>query len=247
MRKLGKYLCMMLCLAFLLLPMNVQAEGNYIVLIEDDADLLTEEQEAQLKLLMQDITAYGNVAFKSVNVNYASTDSYAENFYYSNFGTRSGAVFIIDMDNRNIWIETDGAVQRRIDANYAEVITDNIYMYATDGDYYECAAQAYTQMYTLLEGGRIAQPMKYICNGLMAISLAMIINFLIMRVQAANRAPGKEARLDALYHYCDLEDTRATFVHSTRVYSPKSSGGGSGGGGGRGGGGGGSSGGGHSF
>lgn len=241
---LGRVLTICL-LVFLLFPLEGKAAGNYKVILEDDADLLSPEEEAALKEDMQGISEYGNVAFKSVQVNSSNTDAFAERYYYSTFGTESGIVFIIDMDNRNIWIESDGAIEKRIDKDYAEVITDNIYRYATEGDYYECGRQAYVQILTLLDGGRIAQPMKYICNGLLAISLALIINFLIMRAQASSRGVSMNARMDAAYHYCDLEDSKIVFLHKTKVYSPRSSG--SSGGGGGGGGGGGSSGGGHSF
>ncbi|MBQ6696844.1 MAG: TPM domain-containing protein [Lachnospiraceae bacterium] len=247
MRKVFKT-WVLLCMVFLLaLPMEVHADGGYQVILQDDADLLTEGEEAELITLMKSVTEYGNAAFVSVSTNYASTDSFAENFYYSNFGNQSGVVFIIDMDNRNIWIETDGAIKKRIDKDYAEVITDNTYQYATNGDYFECARQSYLQIQTLLEGGRIAQPMKYICNVLLALSVAMIINFLVMRAQAANKAPKKNARLEAVYHYCDLIDPQAIYMRQERKYSPQSSGGGGRSGGGGGGGGGSSSGGGHSF
>lgn len=87
--------------------------------------------------------------------------------------------------------------------------------------------------------------MKYICNALMALSLAFIINFLVMRAQASGRAPKKADRLAAMYHYCDIKNPSVDYYRSSRRYSPQSSG--RSGGGGGGGGGGGSSGGGHSF
>ena len=56
------------------------------------------------------------------------------------------------MDNRNIWIHSNGAINRTINKAYAETITDNVYTYASDADYYICAMKVYEQEYTLLQG-----------------------------------------------------------------------------------------------
>jgi uncharacterized protein len=102
------------------------------------------------------------------------------------------------------------------------------------------------QMLALLEGRKIAQPMKYISNFLIATLLALIINyFIVMAVSKANK-PSDEKLLKYMNHSLQVSNLAVEFSHQTRVYSPQES---SSGGGGGGGGGGGSSGGGggHSF
>ena len=118
-------------------------EKGYEVLIEDDADLLNAEEITTLAETMKPITQYGNVAFKSVSYNTWDTDDFAENFYKSTFGNDSGTVFVIDMDNRNIYIYSKGAVYRLITKSYANTITDNVYRYASKKEYFNCANEAF--------------------------------------------------------------------------------------------------------
>ena len=135
----------------------INQNTGYSVLVEDDAQLLDEEEERKLALQMRDITDYGNVIFKSSDSAVYDTEAYAEEYYWEKLGTDSGILLLIDMDNRMIWIHSDGAVYRVITKSYANTITDNIYRYASGGDYYECAAQAYGQALTLLEGNKIGR------------------------------------------------------------------------------------------
>lgn len=138
-------------LCFLLLPAKAMASGTthdypasayenpdsgYEVILDDEADLLTTSQEQDLVEDMKPITAYGSVAFVSVDQNSSSTASFARNYYYDLFGSGSGTIFVIDMDNRNIYIFSNGAVYQTIIDTKAEVITDNTYRYASNEDYY---------------------------------------------------------------------------------------------------------------
>lgn len=249
-----KWICIPVVLLFFLWinPMEGYAAEGYQLIIDDRAELLTQAEEAALELDMQGITEYGNVAFLTVDDNYASTaENYAKGFYRNHFGRESGAVFLIDMNNRKIWIVCEGSISRIIDNDYTEVITDNIYTYASREEYYTCAQKAFEQIYTLLEGGKIAQPMKYISNALLALGIALIINFLILRKSMGKVALSEEELLENVAHKYILKNKNLTVTNVTRVYSPPSSGSSGGGGGGsRGGGGsfgGGGSSGGHSF
>ena len=212
-------------------------ETSYRVLIVDDAQLLNDEEEQELAVLMQDITTYGNVAFKAIDDNDRSTESYARQYYEERFGTASGTLFLIDMDNRNIWIHSDGAVYKIITKSYADTITDNVYRYASDGDYYECAAHTYAQILTLLKGNKIAQPMKYISNGLLAVILALLLNYGLVSFFARINKPGRKKLLRNGRNYFRYTQPRVFFRRESRTYNPTSSGGSSGsssrGGGGR--------------
>ena len=65
--------------------------------------------------------------------------------------------------------------------------------YASAGDYYQCAASAFDQAATLLKGGHIARPMKYINNALLALILAVLINYLALCLQSMKRSSGRES------------------------------------------------------
>lgn len=223
-------------------------ETGYRILLEDDAGLLTSEQAASLAERMKRITAWGNVAFKSIDENPGTTKSYIESYYREQFGRESGTIFLIDMDQRNIWLKNDGRISKVITNSYSDTITDNVYRSASRGDYYGCAMEAYIQIETLLSGNRIAQPMKYISNALLALILALLINFFIMRFMGRSKMPSQKERLSRMRYHYSLTNTHAKYIRTSERYDPVSSdSGGSSGGGGGGGGGSSGSGGGHSF
>ena len=230
-------------------------DTGFRVLVEDRAELLTEEEREKLSQTMQEITAYGNAAFVTTQSNVYSTEEFVRSYYMERFGTDSGTVFAVDMTNRNIWIHSDGAVYKVVTKAYADTVTDNVYRYASRGDYYGCAKEAFREIDALLKEQKISQPMKYISNALLAMILALLINFgLVICFTRLRRVAEKEllSGIERRFQYTGLG---AAHIRQTRTYSPVSSGGGGGssggGGGSSGGGGGGSSGGGggggHSF
>jgi uncharacterized protein len=218
---------------------------GYSVIYEDDAALLTESEAEQLIEVMKPITAYGGVAFKTITKNsYSSTSSYASSYYASKFGYDSGTVFLIDMAKRNIYIHSNGAIYNTITNSYADVITDNVYRYASKSDYFTCAATAFQQEYTLLAGRRISQPMKYISNALLALVIAILINYIIVRTVSRKHAASQSELVSGIFVNNALNNSRVVLVRQTKTYAPRSSDSGGGGGGGHSGGGGGFSGGG---
>ena len=223
-------------------------ETGYQALIVDEAELLSSSEEADLLEEMEGITEYTNIAFVSVDENSYSTERLAEKLNKEYFGNESGIVFIIDMDNRYIWIDSMGGARKTITDDYGQTITDNVYSYASDEDYYKCASKAFAQIRSLFEGQWIAQPMKYISNAFLAVALALLINYFIVRMLSrASKASSKQI-MGGIFTKVDVNNARANFTHQTKRYSPQSSGSsGSSRSGGGGGGGGGHSGGGHRF
>lgn len=221
-------------------------ETGYRVELEDDANLLSSEEESKLAQTMEEITAYGNVAFQTISSNSSSTGSFAKQYYRELFGTKSGTLFLIDMANREIYIFSDGKVYRTITNSYALTITDNVFRYASAGQYYDCAHQAFRQIATLLEGGRIMQPMKYISNALLSLLLGLLICFAWICIITRMRKPEDQELMRKVIKHISFTPPQAVCTQTTKTYSPPSSdsdsGGSSGGGGGSSGGGGG-----HSF
>lgn len=111
-----------------------------------------------LQYLIKPITNHGNVAFVSVDYNYDSTEDYANEVYSDLFDEDDGTLFLIDMDNRMIYIRSDAKLNQKITEAYANTITDNVYRFASKEEYFECANQAFEQIYKVLEGEKIAQP-----------------------------------------------------------------------------------------
>ncbi len=232
------------------MPLRVSAASNYRLVIDDQEDLLSASEENMLKIKMEEVRQYGNVGFVTVS-QYSSTDTYTKNLYRELFGRESGMLFVIDMGRRNIWIFCDGAIYRIINKSYANTITDNVYRYASKGEYYNCAYKVFDQAETLLEGGRISQPMKYISNALIALVLAMLGNFIFLIIQRGESIANPDSIAKAMSSGVAVGIVSKIKTSSKKTRHVESSGGGGGGGysGGGGGGGGGSSGGGggHSF
>lgn len=223
------------------------SETGYDVIIEDDAELLSEDEMALLYDEMIPLTQYGNIIFKSITYNSSTTSYYASSYYHEKYGTESGTILLIDMDNRIIYIFSDGNNYKYVTSSKATIITDNIYTYATDQEYYECASIAFDQILTTLEGGKIAEPMRYISNGLIALTGAFFISFIIVLINTnISKASNEEILRNCSVEF-NMSDVSASKTGQRRVYSPRDSGGSSGGGGGGGGGGSSGGGGGHSF
>ena len=213
-------------------------ETQYVVYIDDAADLLTDDEEYDLVGKMTGITEYGNAAFvtnEEAHSNY--TSYYTEERYQELFGWDSGTMFMIDMADREIFIHSDGEVYSIVNSDRAETITDNAYRLAGKGDYNGCAVLVFEQIQKVLEGGRIAQPMKYTSNAVLAIILALLINYGLLAF--SRRAYKREIKSDeVLVHAVNsfiLGASVESFLRQTKRYIPPSSSGGgghSGGGGG---------------
>ena len=198
-------------------------ETGYQVLLEDDAALLNAEERTQLAEEMKEITSYGNAVFKTISYNSYSASSYARDFYHDLYGQRSGILFLIDMDNRELYLFSDGTIYRTVTKSYAESITDNVYRYASKGNYYICASEAFEQIHTLLAGQKIAQPMKYISNILLALILAALINyFWAMRTAGSAKASSREI-LNSISTQFAFNNLQRILTKQDKVYSPPSS------------------------
>lgn len=228
---------------------------GYSAYVIDDADLIDDASEQDLLDALIPITEYGHAMFLSVDENPASAEDLAFSVYDDYFGGASGSIFLIDMANRRLHIETDGYIFSVITNSYADTITDNVYTYASDGDYYRCAMSVFEQELTLLRGGRISRPMKYISLALFSLVAAVLINFLILRGQrrkAQALAPATSGAVKNVSLNTGTHIAAATvgmlLVKEAIHYHSESSGGAGGGGGGHSGGfsGGGGGGGGHS-
>ena len=89
-------------------------------------------------------------------------------------------LFIIDMATRQlaVWSSTD--VQKTLTQSKGYTITDNVYKYASRGDYAGCAESAFNQMYKVLKGVNVKGPMRVISNALLALLAAILLAYLFI-------------------------------------------------------------------
>ena len=157
-------------------------ETGFTALVSDAENLLSTEEKQKLLEEMKSLTQYGNVMFASVRQTaIKDPTSLARNVYERSFGSRSsGTLFLIDMGARNITLFNSGSNYDVISRTDANVITDNVYRFASGGKCYEAASEAFRQSKALLEGRKIARPMKYINNALLALILSIMIMYLLI-------------------------------------------------------------------
>lgn len=210
--------------------------GNDLVIL-DEADLLNDSEEKNLQEQMSGLCSYGDTIFRTMSENVMSAEGAAD-VTLKKYGN-DGLVFLIDMENREIYMFT---TYDNLTAGHCRSITDNVYSLASDGDYYRCASTAFEQAETVLEGQRIAQPMKYIDNAILAVIIAMIINFIWLASTSRKRRASSYEVAGSARSEIDLSNASLIQTGSRIIHHDS---GGSGGGGGGGGGGG--HGGGHSF
>lgn len=233
--------------------------SGYTAVIEDGAELFSESERSLLLHQLEELLSYGNMGIVTNSEWNSDAAQLARDKYLEIFGQSDGTILLIDMYNRRIQIFSGQALYRTLTQAKANEITDNIYTYASDGDYYTAASKAFEQIRIVLEGGRIVTPMRYATNAAFAVGLVLLVNFIILTVQRRRNAPGKELTNALVYDVRNrstsvVQGVRSVMTKQSRRKHVQSSGGGggfSGGGGGftGGGGGGGFSGGGggHSF
>ncbi len=206
-------------------------DTGYRVVVYDGADLLSSSEIKDLAADMAPIADYCNVAFVTTDKNsYHDIMDYSDEIYYQIFKDKSGVMIIIDMSEREISTFARGKMESVVTKSYGYDITDNIYRYASNGDYYKCASSGFEQIYRLLNGHRIARPMKYVCTILMALLISLLINFLIVsRASKIQRTSAAEMLEGAKKN---LRFTPPVMIKTgeTKTYSPQSSGSGGGGG-----------------
>lgn len=214
--------------------------------VEDGADLLTDAEEAELVARYSGITEYMDAALVTTDRSSGSTASFAESYAVRRYGSAPAVLFIIDMDDREIYVYANGAAQRTISKADARAITDNIYKDASRGDYFACADGALSQILAKCQGERLARPVKHITNALIAVLLGVLLNYYIV---TRSRMPKTGRRTQGSLNVSVTRQMAAmpgialglpVVVDSVRRYknSDSGSGGGGGGGGSSGGGGG---------
>ncbi|MCI8454506.1 MAG: TPM domain-containing protein [Lachnospiraceae bacterium] len=84
-----------------------------------------------------------SVAIVTIDDHEGSAQEYADSFYISaGLGTGDaydGVLFLIDMDERELWITTSGKMIRYLTDSRIEAILDDAYAYISEGGYYETA------------------------------------------------------------------------------------------------------------
>ena len=133
---------LLLCLC-MILPFSAKAEQQHVY---DQAGLFTEEQIQSMEQQLSQLSDRYNMGFAVVTTNNAygmSAADYSRDFFDSNgvgYGSDlRGAMFLIDMDNREEYFAASGAAYDLIGQGEIDGLLDEAYPYLTEGDYYGAA------------------------------------------------------------------------------------------------------------
>lgn len=226
------------------LPAFSVLAANQLV-VEDDADILTPDEEARLIRDYSAITEYMGAAFVTTDAASAGTSAFAEDYAISHYGNSPAVIFVIDMYDRELYIYSNGTALKTITRADARAITDNVYKSASRGDYYECADRTFSQILGKCRGERLARPVKHITNALIAVLCGILLNYYLT---VYSRIPDPEPRTKGEVNVSVTRQMASMpgislalpiVLSSVKHYKSRSSGGSGGGGGGHSGGGGG--------
>lgn len=155
-------------------------ETGYTAVIEDGAGLLDAAEYDGVFDAMMPITDTCNAGFYTYSgesKEYVMTK--AKTWANSVFPGRC-TLFIIDMATRQlaVWSSTD--VQQTLTTAKGYTITDNVFSYASRGEYARCAETAFNQMNRVLKGEKVSGPMRLISNALLAVLAAILLAYLFI-------------------------------------------------------------------
>ena len=159
-------------------PEYVNPETGYEVYLYDDQGLYFSPDEKQ-KIIeaMIPLTDYGNVCLFTTSLGSGEVDAYSEGMYKNRYGNSDGMSFTIDMGARMLWVKGFGKTQNTLTSSKCNEVTDLVYKSASAGNYTKTAVDLYGLIYDVLNGKRIAQPLKYIGNIFYALTVSFLISF----------------------------------------------------------------------
>lgn len=138
------------------LSMRVSAAKDYVY---DQADLLTTEEEAELQKQAEFYNDKWNMNFLVVTTDDAegkSSMEYADDFYDICFledSEEDGVLYLIDMDNREIYLSTSGEAIRYLTDSRIAYILDEAFERVVVEDYYGTFAAFFEQTDEYLNSG----------------------------------------------------------------------------------------------
>lgn len=171
---------------------EIDESSGYKLIYRDDANLIRAEEKELVVNAMKEIAKEANVIFYTTKSPSSSNlESVCESVCASYFGaekTKPVVMFTIDMGVRELGVYTTGEIRKIIKNSDAAIISDNVYEYAKDENYAECAKIAFEQSYHLMSGRKIKRPMQIITNALLAVILGFLCNFTYFRITRTKNA-----------------------------------------------------------
>lgn len=139
---------------------DAAAENGQTARVYDQANLFTEQEIYQFEQEIAAFTEKTNMDVVIVTTDQTeekSTAEYADEFYINgNFGIGkeySGVLFLIDMDNRELYINAVGSMRRFLTDSRRETMLDHVFEGAENADFQASAASFLNDINTYYEKG----------------------------------------------------------------------------------------------
>lgn len=121
----------------------VFAYETFSTRVDDKANLFTPEQKTQLEEKIKEVeeTSKSAIAIVTITENdRGSSKTYADYYILDNLGKdKDAAIFLIDMERRNLWISSSGIMIDFLSDKRIDNIINQAYPLATDQNYYSGA------------------------------------------------------------------------------------------------------------
>ena len=176
-------------------------DQRYSIIVDDQRDLLTDQEENDLVEVMRPISQYGSVVFLTSSGGFGSNDEKALSYLQANVSTdRSFPVtlFHIDMGSRQLTIFSRGSLYQSLPTSSAYTITGNVARYATSRNYYRCAKEAFEQILEQVQTGHVASYMSWAHSALLALAIALFASFKVVHRDKEKRWNQLGSSLSAL-------------------------------------------------
>lgn len=157
--------------------------------VYDFADLFTTTEEADIYNQIDDYITSHNLDLAVVTINSnnkMSPQEYADDFYdYNDFGinsTHDGVLFLIDMDNREIYMSTTGNAIKMYNDYRINSALDAVYQYMTDEDYYEGVTEYIEVISDYASKGlpTVSETKSFSETLLISLGVGLVVTFIIM-------------------------------------------------------------------
>lgn len=147
-----KIMILFVMISIFIMPMQVNASTQSEETVFDYADLLSEAEEDELREYSSKYEKY------EISVIYLTTDdaegyssmTYSDNFYDTHAFLPDGVLFMIDMDNREVYINTVGKCIEWLEDDVYDIL-DETYEYASDEEYFDCLMETSKKACRIIE------------------------------------------------------------------------------------------------
>ena len=215
-------LSLVLVMSFSASLVSASAQELYVY---DYADLLTDEEETSLSTLAKNQSnQYGiSITFLTYDDSEGkSTMVYTDDFYDQTIAETNGFLLAIDMDNREVYVNTVGTCIDNISDSEIDVILDNTYMYASDAEYADFFITAMDITLDAYSGdvstygdsdyyGEPANPLIPTTGSLIfsAVAMALVAIILLAIHNKNNKAPSAENYMGSSF---EVENSNTMFM-----------------------------------